>query len=187
MWTWHQLEVTNFFVLSPFISALTVNLTVHIHLISYGQWHSWQKLFFRLLVWSVLLHPFVTTFPEKSHNCISQMTRFFDFWISIAWSFSVTTKCLICLGFSETLEPEVKFLSLAILSPGRSDIVLAIPENGKPKGLWFTLKEGSRYSLKFSFEVKNNIVSGLRYTNTVWKTGVKGNFSLGISLHLPCL
>ncbi|OWM83341.1 hypothetical protein CDL15_Pgr012822 [Punica granatum] len=73
----------------------------------------------------------------------------------------------------ETLEPEVKFLSLAILSPGRSDIVLSIPENGKPKGLWFTLKEGSRYNLKFSFQVKNNIVSGLKYTNTVWKTGVK--------------
>ncbi|KAK4742477.1 hypothetical protein SAY87_000478 [Trapa incisa] len=73
----------------------------------------------------------------------------------------------------ETLEPEVKFLSLIILSPGRTEIVLAIPEDGKPKGLWFSLKEGSRYSLKFSFEVKNNIVSGLRYTNTVWKTGVK--------------
>ncbi|KAK4748088.1 hypothetical protein SAY87_014674 [Trapa incisa] len=73
----------------------------------------------------------------------------------------------------ETLEPEVKFLSLEILSPGRSGIVLPIPEDGKPKGLWFTLKEGSRYNLKFSFEVKNNIVSGLRYTNTVWKTGVK--------------
>lgn len=80
--------------------------------------------------------------------------------------------------FVETLEPDVKFLSLAILSPGRSDIVLTIPENGKPKGLWFTLKEGSRYSLKFSFQVNNNIVSGLKYTNTVWKTGVKGNFSL---------
>ncbi|KAK4801675.1 hypothetical protein SAY86_022162 [Trapa natans] len=82
----------------------------------------------------------------------------------------------------ETLEPEVKFLSLIILSPGRTEIVLAIPEDGKPKGLWFSLKEGSRYSLKFSFEVKNNIVSGLRYTNTVWKTGVKGNFSLEVWL-----
>ncbi|KAM4101676.1 hypothetical protein ACB094_05G162500 [Castanea mollissima] len=73
----------------------------------------------------------------------------------------------------ETLDPEVKFLSLAIKSPGRADIFLPIPENGKPKGLWFTLKEGSRYSLKFTFQVCNNIVSGLKYTNTVWKTGVK--------------
>ncbi|CAI0440106.1 unnamed protein product [Linum tenue] len=40
-------------------------------------------------------------------------------------------------------------------------------------GCWFTLKEGCRYSLLFTFEVKNNIVCGLRYTNTVWKTGVK--------------
>ncbi|CAI0383802.1 unnamed protein product [Linum tenue] len=40
-------------------------------------------------------------------------------------------------------------------------------------GSWFTLKEGSQYKLKFAFQVSNNIVSGLRYTNTVWKTGVK--------------
>ncbi|KAF8391642.1 hypothetical protein HHK36_023949 [Tetracentron sinense] len=73
----------------------------------------------------------------------------------------------------ETLEPDVKILSLSILSPGRPDLVLTIPEAGNPKGLWFTLKEGSRYSLKFSFRVSNNIVSGLKYTNTVWKTGLK--------------
>lgn len=75
---------------------------------------------------------------------------------------------------TENLEPEVKIISLAIKSPGRGDIVLTIPENGNPKGMWFTLKEGSRYSLVFTFKVANNIVSGLRYTNTVWKTGVKG-------------
>ncbi|XVE78364.1 hypothetical protein DITRI_Ditri13aG0138800 [Diplodiscus trichospermus] len=73
----------------------------------------------------------------------------------------------------ETLEPEVKFISVAIVSPDRPDMVLSIPEDGKPQGLWFTLKEGSHYRLKFSFQVGNNIVSGLRYTNTVWKTGVK--------------
>ncbi|KAH7856474.1 hypothetical protein Vadar_001764 [Vaccinium darrowii] len=76
-------------------------------------------------------------------------------------------------AIGETLEPEVKFLSLAIKSPDRPDIFLPVPESGNPKGLWFTLKEGSRYSLKFTFQVNNNIVSGLKYTNTVWKTGVK--------------
>ncbi|GMJ01273.1 SUPERCENTIPEDE1 [Hibiscus trionum] len=76
-------------------------------------------------------------------------------------------------NIGETLEPEVKFLSVAIVSPDRADIVLAIPEDGKPHGLWFTLKEASHYRLKFTFQVSNNIVSGLRYTNTVWKTGVK--------------
>ncbi|PIN21308.1 Rho GDP-dissociation inhibitor [Handroanthus impetiginosus] len=73
----------------------------------------------------------------------------------------------------ETLDPEVKILNLAIKSPGRNDILLPIPENGKPKGPWFTLKEGSRYSLKFTFSVSNNIVSGLKYKNAVWKTGLK--------------
>lgn len=73
----------------------------------------------------------------------------------------------------ETLEPDVKILSLSILSPGREDIVLPIPVVPNSKGVWFTLKEGSPYRLKFSFSVSNNIVSGLKYTNTVWKTGVK--------------
>ncbi|WOH03159.1 hypothetical protein DCAR_0522553 [Daucus carota subsp. sativus] len=73
----------------------------------------------------------------------------------------------------ESAEPEVKIISLSILSPGRPAIVLPIPEDGKPKGLWFTLKEGSSYSLRFTFQVSNNIVVGFRYTNNVWKTGFK--------------
>ncbi|XP_044492447.1 rho GDP-dissociation inhibitor 1-like isoform X2 [Mangifera indica] len=76
-------------------------------------------------------------------------------------------------NIGETLEPEVKILSLTILSPERSDIVLNIPEGGKPKGSWFILKEGSHYSFKITFEVYNNIVCGLKYINTVWKTGLK--------------
>ncbi|OMO52949.1 RHO protein GDP dissociation inhibitor [Corchorus capsularis] len=76
-------------------------------------------------------------------------------------------------NIGETLDPEVKVLSVSIVSPDRADIDLSIPEDGKPEGLWFTLKEGSHYRLKFSFQVGNNIVSGLRYTNIVWKTGVK--------------
>ncbi|XP_073279278.1 rho GDP-dissociation inhibitor 1-like [Primulina huaijiensis] len=73
----------------------------------------------------------------------------------------------------ETLDPEVKILSLAIKSPGRNDIFLPIPEDGNPKGPWFILKEGSHYCLNFMFQVNNNIVSGLKYKNTVWKTGIK--------------
>ncbi|KAI3732166.1 hypothetical protein L1987_63365 [Smallanthus sonchifolius] len=74
---------------------------------------------------------------------------------------------------AETLDPEVKILSLAIVSPSREDLILQIPDNGKVKGTWFTLKEGCRYTIKFTFQVHNNIVSGLKYTNTVWKTGLK--------------
>ncbi|XP_054817816.1 rho GDP-dissociation inhibitor 1-like [Prosopis cineraria] len=73
----------------------------------------------------------------------------------------------------ETLDPEVKITSLSIISAERDDIVLPVPEDGNPQGLWFTQKEGSHYRLKFTFQVSNNIVSGLKYTNTVWKTGLK--------------
>ncbi|XP_017974174.1 PREDICTED: rho GDP-dissociation inhibitor 1 isoform X1 [Theobroma cacao] len=74
---------------------------------------------------------------------------------------------------AESKEPQVKILSLSILCPGRPDIILPIPFTSKPKSSLFTLREGSRYRLKFSFTVSNNIVSGLKYTSTVWKTGVR--------------
>nr|GEZ36055.1 Rho GDP-dissociation inhibitor 1-like [Tanacetum cinerariifolium] len=70
-------------------------------------------------------------------------------------------------------EPYVKILNLTIVSAGRPDIVLEIPNSDNPKGLCFTLKEGSKYSLKFSIKVSNEIVCGLKYTNQVWKTGLK--------------
>ncbi|XP_060185746.1 rho GDP-dissociation inhibitor 1-like [Lycium barbarum] len=73
----------------------------------------------------------------------------------------------------ESLDPEVKILSLIIKSPGRSAIVLPIPKDGNPKSPWFVLKEGSKYSLKFTFQVSNNIATCLKYMNTVWKTGIK--------------
>jgi Rho GDP-dissociation inhibitor len=75
---------------------------------------------------------------------------------------------------AETAEPEVKVLNLTILSPGRPDLVLPIPFEADEKGYAFALKDGSPYSFRFSFIVSNNIVSGLKYTNTVWKTGVRG-------------
>ncbi|WZZ80159.1 hypothetical protein YC2023_100731 [Brassica napus] len=62
----------------------------------------------------------------------------------------------------ETPDPVVKIMNLTIRSPDREDMVP-----------WFTLKEGSKYTLVFIFRVTNNIVSGLRYSNTVWKTGIK--------------
>ncbi|KAF5817032.1 putative Rho protein GDP-dissociation inhibitor [Helianthus annuus] len=62
----------------------------------------------------------------------------------------------------------------SIVSPGRSDIILPILEHGKPESRWFILKEGCYNSLKFFFQVSHNIVAGLKYTNNVWKTGVRG-------------
>ncbi|XP_065025979.1 rho GDP-dissociation inhibitor 1-like isoform X2 [Musa acuminata AAA Group] len=78
----------------------------------------------------------------------------------------------------ETLEPDVNIQDLTILAPDRPDVVLPIPFVPDAKGFAFALKDGSRYRLKFTFTVSNNIVSGLRYTNTVWKTGMKGATSV---------
>ncbi|TYH55506.1 hypothetical protein ES332_D09G239800v1 [Gossypium tomentosum] len=68
---------------------------------------------------------------------------------------------------------EVKIERLSIVCRGRPDIVLPIPFVSNPKSSLFILKEGSRYRLKFSFTVSHNVVSGLNYTNTVWKSGVR--------------
>ncbi|PKA66120.1 Rho GDP-dissociation inhibitor 1 [Apostasia shenzhenica] len=73
----------------------------------------------------------------------------------------------------ENPDPVVKILSITIITPGRPDLELPIPLVPNAKGYAFALKDGSRYRLKFSFTVSNNIVSGLRYTNIVWKTGVR--------------
>jgi len=55
-------------------------------------------------------------------------------------------------------------------------MVLPLPAEPKSsKDPWFTLKEGSAYRFKFTFSVADNIVSGLRYTNTVWKAGIRGS------------
>ncbi|MED6157634.1 Rab GDP dissociation inhibitor alpha [Stylosanthes scabra] len=56
---------------------------------------------------------------------------------------------------------------------GRPDQILPIPFTNDPKKSVFTLKEGTKFRLKFNFIVSNNIVSGLKYNNVVWKTGVR--------------
>lgn len=75
---------------------------------------------------------------------------------------------------SEVLEPDVKIQDLTILTPDRPDLVLPIPFVPDAKGFAFALKDGSHYRLRFSFTVSDNIVSGLMYTNTVWKSGMRG-------------
>ncbi|GFP94199.1 rho gdp-dissociation inhibitor 1 [Phtheirospermum japonicum] len=57
--------------------------------------------------------------------------------------------------------------------PGRPEIALSHPFISSPKACLFTLKEGTRYRLKFSFVVSNNVVSGLKYEHTLWKAGIR--------------
>jgi Rho GDP-dissociation inhibitor len=69
--------------------------------------------------------------------------------------------------------PDVQFMTLSIVCPGRPEIALSQPFLSSPKACLFTLKEGTKYRLKFSFIVSNRVVSGLRYENTLWKSGVR--------------
>lgn len=73
------------------------------------------------------------------------------------------------------MEPEVKFHSVGILSSDFEEINTPLPvKEGQSKSVLFTLREGSEYRLKLTFSVLHNIVSGLAYTNTVWKAGLQG-------------
>nr|ABI84105.1 Rho guanine dissociation inhibitor [Petunia integrifolia subsp. inflata] len=73
----------------------------------------------------------------------------------------------------EDKDAEVQEPRLYIICPDRPDLELSEPFISTPKACLFTLKEGSRYKLKFSFTVSNNVVSGLKYINTTWKSGVR--------------
>ncbi|KAM7254294.1 hypothetical protein ACFE04_031976 [Oxalis oulophora] len=78
-------------------------------------------------------------------------------------------------------EPEVKFHSIGIVSDEFPEINTPLPIDEKQNGrALFTLKEGSRYRRKLTFSVLHNIVSGLAYTNTVWKAGLKVDQSKGM-------
>ncbi|ESW34564.1 hypothetical protein PHAVU_001G163100 [Phaseolus vulgaris] len=92
-------------------------------------------------------------------------------------------KLLGCLesDLDGQLDPEVKFHSIGILSEDFGEIVTPLPveENRNGSNL-FTLREGSRYQLKIKFSVLHNIVSGLTYSNTVWKGGLQVDQSKGM-------
>ncbi|KZV22987.1 Immunoglobulin E-set superfamily protein isoform 1 [Dorcoceras hygrometricum] len=70
-------------------------------------------------------------------------------------------------------EANVQIMTLSIVCPGRPEIELSHPFISSPKDCLFTLKEGTKYRLKFSFRVSNKVVSGLKYENTLWKAGVR--------------
>nr|GMD66892.1 rho GDP-dissociation inhibitor 1-like [Ipomoea batatas] len=92
-------------------------------------------------------------------------------------------KLLGCLesDLNGQMEAEVKFHSIGIISSATGEITAPLPINkGQEGAVLFTLKEGSEYQLKLAFTVMHNIVSGLAYTNTVWKGGLQVDQSKGI-------
>ncbi|KAI9122261.1 hypothetical protein K1719_006950 [Acacia pycnantha] len=85
-------------------------------------------------------------------------------------------KLLGCLesDLDGKMDPEVRFHSIGIVSDDFGEIVSPLPVDENQNGrVLFTLKEGSRYQLKLKFTVLHNIVSGLAYSNTVWKSGLQ--------------
>uniref|UniRef100_A0A5B7B081 Rho GDP-dissociation inhibitor 1-like n=1 Tax=Davidia involucrata TaxID=16924 RepID=A0A5B7B081_DAVIN len=90
------------------------------------------------------------------------------------------------LGFVEDdlngqMEPQVTFHSIGIISDDFGEINTPLPVYESKSGrVLFTLREGSQYRLKLTFTVLHNIVSGLTYTNTVWKGGLQVDQSKGM-------
>ncbi|KAF8401955.1 hypothetical protein HHK36_012906 [Tetracentron sinense] len=79
------------------------------------------------------------------------------------------------------MEPQVTFHSIGIISDDFGEISNPLPVNESQRGrVLFTLREGSQYRLKLTFTVQHNIVSGLTYSNTVWKGGMQVDQSKGM-------
>ncbi|XP_043704819.1 rho GDP-dissociation inhibitor 1-like [Telopea speciosissima] len=92
-------------------------------------------------------------------------------------------KLLGCLeeDLNGQMEPEVTFHSIGIVSEDLGEINTPLPLDAKQSNrVLFTLREGSHYRLKLTFTVQHNIVSGLAYSNTVWKGGLKVDQSKGM-------
>ncbi|KAH7691600.1 Rho GDP-dissociation inhibitor protein [Dioscorea alata] len=91
-------------------------------------------------------------------------------------------KLLGCVDgeFFDQMEPEVTFYSITVLSEGHNEnITISTLTENQPRVL-FTLKENSSYRLQLRFSVQHNIVSGLAYSNTVWKGGVRVDETKGM-------
>nr|XP_018681729.1 PREDICTED: rho GDP-dissociation inhibitor 1-like isoform X3 [Musa acuminata subsp. malaccensis] len=71
------------------------------------------------------------------------------------------------------VEPEVTFHSIGVVSEGFANLITSLPVAKNQSQILFTLKEGSKYRLRLTFTVRHNIVSGLTYSNVVWKRGIK--------------
>ncbi|URE07314.1 rho GDP-dissociation inhibitor [Musa troglodytarum] len=79
----------------------------------------------------------------------------------------------LCLISAGKVEPEVTFHSIGVVSEGFANLITSLPVAKNQSQILFTLKEGSKYRLRMTFTVRHNIVSGLTYSNVVWKRGIK--------------
>ena len=90
----------------------------------------------------------------------------------------------------------MRFHSIAVVSEDLEEINAPLPVRESQKNdVLFVLKEGCHYRRKIAFTVLHNIVSGLTYSNAVWKGGFQGESSLShclysgllITIQLVCL
>uniref|UniRef100_A0A7N0ZWC1 Rho GDP-dissociation inhibitor 1 n=1 Tax=Kalanchoe fedtschenkoi TaxID=63787 RepID=A0A7N0ZWC1_KALFE len=91
-------------------------------------------------------------------------------------------KLLGAVALDDHRDPEVKFHSIGIvLDDDSGEITTPLPVDESLSGrVMFSLAEGSKYQLKLTFTVLHNLVSGLTYSNTVWKAGVQVDKSKGM-------
>lgn len=113
---------------------------------------------------------------EKLLGCLeSDLSGNSPIWwlVSLLHLYFELTFCLFVV--LEQREPEVKFHSIGIISDEFGEINTPLPVNENRSGrVLFTLREGSRYQLRLTFTVMHNIVSGLSYSNKVWRGGLIG-------------
>ncbi|OQD76630.1 hypothetical protein PENDEC_c004G00227 [Penicillium decumbens] len=73
-------------------------------------------------------------------------------------------------------DPKCVIKSLALVSPGREDVVidLSTPESLETlKDKPFTIKEGAKFHIKVVFQVNHDVLSGLKYVQAVKRKGIR--------------
>lgn len=73
-------------------------------------------------------------------------------------------------------DPKCLIKSLALVVPGRNDVVIDLSSPGAVDTLKdkpFTIKEGSAFHIRASFQVNHEVTSGLKYLQVVKRKGIR--------------
>lgn len=73
-------------------------------------------------------------------------------------------------------DPKCVIKSLALVTPGRPDVVIDLSSPGavgELKNKPFTIKEGAKFHIKVVFQVNHEVLSGLKYLQVVKRKGIR--------------
>lgn len=111
------------------------------------------------------------------HVCYPSLSLFFFFFVEHATDLHHEAK-------DDPRRVVIKEMRVIFEDRPDGDIVYTLDskeELDKMKHTPFVMKEGSKYKIRVTFRVQHDIVSGLKYVNTVYRKGIRGMLALSLS------